>query len=182
MRVAIEAPGRWLPITLDAAVHIAGPVARVIASSSYPDALRARAERTPQAFVPALLLEHRSGAVTSLVTLPHAWPGQPVRVVASFERGRVEASLPRGGARVLACRRGGALRDEELVAPSADPMDSTVHGRGMRDVARSFADAILGGPDDLATLEEEAHLRRLWTALWRAAREHEVVDVEDAGR
>lgn len=177
MRLAIEAPGRWLPIALDAAVAIAGPAASVFASSTYPEAIRARVERLPQAFPPAILIEHASGVVTSLVAFPHAWPAAPVRAAASFERGRAEAWLPCGGARWLACGRAGAVEERELVTASADLRDAAVHGRAMSALASAFVDCLLAGADALATLEEEAHLRGVWSAVWSSARRGARVDV-----
>lgn len=177
MRLTIEAPGRWLPIALDTAVQVAGPVARVLATRRYPSELEARAERRPEAFPPSVVLEHRGGTVTAITPVPHAWPAAPVRVIASFERGRVEALLPRGGARALACRRAGVVRDEELVPPSADASDAGVHGRGMQELASAFVDSLLAGEDVLATLDDEAHLRIVWSALWRAAKVGGAVEV-----
>lgn len=170
MRLSVEAPGRWLPIALDAAVAVAGPVTRVLTSSAYPPSLSARAERLPQAFPPAMLLEHACGVVTSIVTFPHAWPGAPVRASASFERGRVDARLPMCGARWLACARGGVVEERELVAPSSAPDDVSVHARAMRAVARAFVDSLLASSSPLASMDEEAHLRRVWSAIWRSAR------------
>lgn len=170
MRLSVEAPGRWLPIVIDAAVAVAGPVARVLGSGAYPPALAARAERLPQAFPPAILLEHAGGVVTSIATFPHAWPGAPVRVSASFERGRVDARLPMGGAQWLACVRGGGVEEREIVAPSAEPADVSVHALAMRAVTGAFVDTLDSSASPLATMEEEAHLRRVWAAVWRSAR------------
>ncbi len=177
MRITIEAPGRWLPIAIDTAIAVAGPAAAVLASSTYPNAMQARAERLPQAFPPSILVEHASGVVTSIVAFPHAWLGAPVRVGASFEQGRVEALLPAGGARWLACRRGGVMDERDLVSASADPRDPAVHGRAMGELATAFVDAVLGRGDPLATMEDEAHLRRVWSAVWSSARRRERVEV-----
>ncbi|MCC7536788.1 MAG: Gfo/Idh/MocA family oxidoreductase [Deltaproteobacteria bacterium] len=171
LRVAIDAPGRWLPIVLDTAVVIAGPVVRLTGNRSYPNRLAQRVAHVPQAFPPAALLEHRSGAVTSIVTFPHSWPAVPVHVRTSWEGGRVEALLPTGGARRMALGRSGAVEERDLVSASCAPGDPSSHGLSMQAVARAFVDEILGAGRRLATLDEEAHLRAVWDGLWRASRE-----------
>lgn len=179
MRVSIEAPGRWLPIALDTAVALAGPVARLVANAALPPSLADRFAKTPQAFPPAVQMEHRSGGVTSIVAFPHSWPGAPVRVRTSWERGSVEALLPSGGARSLACARDGAVQEIELVARSRPLEEADEHGRAMQAVAGAFIDTLSGAPDLLATLEEEAHLRAIWSALWRSSRASVPVEVTD---
>lgn len=177
LRVAIDAPGRWLPIVLDTAVVIAGPVARLTASRSYPNVLVERVARVPQAFPPSALLEHRSGAVTSIVTFPHSWPAAPVHVRTSWEGARVEALLPAGGARRLALGHAGAVDERELVSASCTAGDPSSHGLSMQAVAHAFVDEILGADRRLATLDEEAHLRAMWDGLWRASREWIALEV-----
>lgn len=177
MRVAIDAPGRWLPIVLDTAVRVAGPVARLTADRTYPPSLADRFARAPEAFPPAVQLEHASGAVTSVVTFPHSWPAAPVHVRTSWERARVEALLPVGGARSLALGRSGAIDERELVAPTGSLSDASSHAGAMQSTARAFVDEIVGGPGRLASLEEEAHLRAVWGTLWRASRERVAFDV-----
>lgn len=168
LRVSIDAPGRWLPIVLDTAVAIAGPVAGVLVSASVPPALEARRRATPAAFPPALLLEHRAGAVTSFAAFPHARPGAPVEVRTSWERAQVRAALPSSGATLLALRRGGVLEERVLVPSTSDASAPARIEEAMQDVAGAFVGAVLGEADGLATLGEEAHLREVWSAIWRA--------------
>lgn len=170
LRVAIAAPGRWLPIALDTAVVIGGPVLRVTSTATYPGSLADRVSRAPHAFPPTIALEHIGGTVSSIVPFPHASPGAPVEVQASFERVRVEARLPAGGARTLRVGRGGLVEELELLSRTAGS-DAAEHGRAMQAVTTSFVGAILGGPDVLATLGEEEHLRLVWSAVWRSARD-----------
>jgi len=177
LRLSIEAPGRWLPIALDVAVCLAGPVHIVHANPAYPRKLAERARRAPHAFVPSMMLTHVSGTVSTIVPVPHAPPAEPVRVCASYERGRVTASLPRGGAAWLALRAGGEVEARELVAPSADTLDASVHARGMEELVACFVDTLEDGARALASLAEEAHLRRVWAALWRATGERAGADV-----
>ena len=169
LRVSIEAPGRWLPIAIDVAVELAGPVGFVHASRAYPTALVGRAAKAPHVFVPTVMLTHEGGAVTSIVPVPHAPPAEPVRVCASYERGRVVAVLPRGGARWLALGTGGRVERSVLVEASAEDTEASVHARGMAEVVRRFVDGLESGAPELATLAQETHLRRVWTAIWGAA-------------
>ncbi len=177
LRLAIEAPGRWLPIALDVAVEVAGPVRVVHAHGAYPPALAERARRAPHVFVPTVTLSHESGTVSTIVPVPHAPPAEPVRVCVSYERGRLTASLPRGGAGWLALRAAGQIDERALVERSAEPRDASVHARGMQALVERFVDTLDAGAPDLATLEEEAHLRRVWAATWRARGHREGVDV-----
>lgn len=170
LRLAIDAPGRWLPIALDTALVIAGRIGRVAAHRAYPSALAERAMKLPEAFPPTVVLEHITGVVTSIVPFPHSWPAQPVQVRASWERMRVEGMLPRGAVRTVACVRGGRVDAQELLAAEVDAFDAREHARAMEAVARAFVDTVLGMSDRLATLSDEAHLRGVWAALWRAAR------------
>jgi hypothetical protein len=177
LRVAIDAPGRWLPIALDTAYAIAGEITRVTASRIYPEPLAERSAQTPQAFPPTVTLEHARGVVTTIVPMPHAWLGAPVRVQASWERTRVEAQLPRGGAQSLSCVRGGKVETAQLVAAEGDLRDPSEHSRAMAAVALAFVDAISGGPDLLATMADEAHLRVVWSCIWRSCRERTSVTI-----
>lgn len=170
LRIAIDAPGRWLPIVLDTAVAIAGPVARVVVSASVPSALEARRRAAPAAFPPALLLEHGSGAVSSFASFPHARPGAPVEVRTSWERAHVRAALPSAGATLFALRRGGTVEDRVLVPNTSEAGGPAPIAEAMQDVARAFVGATLGEGDVLATLHEEAHLRDVWSAIWEAVR------------
>lgn len=179
MRISIEAPGRWLPIALDAAVTVAGPVASLVANAACPASLAGRVSKSPQAFPPAVQLEHRSGALSSIVAFPHSWPGAPVRIRGSWEKVSIEALLPSGGARSLACGRGGTITELELVARSSPATESLEHGRAMGALTHAFVDTVAGGSDLLATLDEEAHLRAIWSAVWRSSRERVASDVID---
>lgn len=168
LRVAIDAPGRWLPIALDVAVVLAGPVARVLVSARVPEALASRARSAPAAFPPALLLEHEAGVVTSFAAFPHARPGVPVDVRTSWERAQVRAALPAAGATLVALQRGGGVEERELVSPGAEAARAIRIEEAMEEVTRSFVGAVLGEPDTLATLRDEEHLRAVWAAIWRA--------------
>ena len=177
LRVSIESPGRWLPIALDVAVCLAGPVHIVHANPAYPRAVAARARRAPHAFVPSAVLTHRTGTVTTIVPVPHAPPAEPVRVCASYERGRVTTTLPRGGAEWLALRAQGEVETRTLVEASADPLDATVHARGMEELVSRFVDTLDEGAAALTSLADEQHLRSVWAALWRATRDRAGADV-----
>ena len=177
LRVSIESPGRWLPIALDVAVCLAGPVHIVHANPAYPRAVAERARRAPHVFVPTAVLTHRTGTATTIVPVPHAPPAEPVRVCASYERGRVTAALPRGGAAWLALRAEGQVDARSLVDASADPLDATVHARGMEELVRRFVDTLDDGATALTSLAEEEHLRRVWAALWSATRDRAGADV-----
>lgn len=168
LRVAIDAPGRWLPIVLDVALVVAGPIARVLVSSRVPAALERRARRAPAAFPPALLLEHASGVVTSFASFSHARPGVPLDVRTSWERAQVRAALPAAGASLLALQRGGSIEERELVPPTPEAGSASRIEDAMHEVTRSFLGAVLGDPDPLATFHDEAHLRAVWSAIWRA--------------
>ncbi len=168
LRISIDAPGRWLPIVLDTAVVIAGPVAQVLVSAAVPPDLEVRRRATPAAFPPALLLEHQSGVVTSFAAFPHARPGAPVEVRTSWERAQARAALPSAGATLLSLGRGGSMEERVLVPSTSDAREPTRIAEAMRDVARAFVGATLGEADTLATLREEAHLRAVWSAIWRA--------------
>ncbi len=168
LRVAIDAPGRWLPIVLDVAVVLAGPIARVLVSSRAPEGIERRARRAPAAFPPALLLEHGSGVVTSFASFPHARPGVPLDVRTSWEHARVRAALPAAGASLLALRRGGSLEERELVPPTPEAGSASRIEEAMHEVTRSFLGAVCGAPDPLATFLDEAHLRAVWSAIWHA--------------
>jgi predicted dehydrogenase len=172
VRVAIDAPGRWLPIALDVAVVVAGPVARVLVSARVPEALASRARSSPAAFPPALLLEHDGGVVTSFAAFPHARPGVPVDVRTSWERAQVRAALPAAGATLVALQRGGGVEERVLVPPTGEATSARAIEEAMHEVARSFVGAVLGERDPLATLHEEAHLRAVWSAIWRAVATH----------
>lgn len=179
LRLSIEAPGRWLPIALDVAVFLAGPVHIVHANPAYPAAVAARARRAPHVFVPSAILTHRTGIVTTVVPVPHAPPAEPVRVCASYERGRVTATLPRGGADWLGLRGAGQLDTRPLVDASADPLDAGVHARGMEELVSRFVDTLEQGAKALTSLAEEEHLRRVWIALWRATGDRSGADVSE---
>jgi predicted dehydrogenase len=175
MRIAIVAPGRWLPITLDVATVLGGRVVRVLASRNYPSGISERAARSPGLFSPAILLEHASGTVSTLTSSPHADPYAPVDVVLGLEHGRATASLPAGGAELLQCRRGGVVHRERLVAPSTFASPLKAHGSCMQALVHRFVER----PDAmLCTLEEEGHLREVWAACWRSARARTPVDVD----
>lgn len=178
LRVSIEAPGRWLPIALDVAVCLAGPIHLVHANPAYPRAVLERARRAPHVFVPSVVLTHASGTVTTIVPVPHARPAEPVRILTSYERGRATASLPRGGASWLALGVRGKFAERELVPATAEAHDSTVHARGMEALVTCFANTLREGAAPLASLAEEAHLRQVWAAVWRATRDRAGADVE----
>jgi predicted dehydrogenase len=182
LRVSIDAPGRWLPIALDVAVMLAGRVSHVVAMSVVPVALAARAAATPAAFPPSLMLQHASGVVTSFVPFPHAPPGAPVRVRASWERAQTQANLPSSGATSLALRRGGVIERRILVEPTSNGAVPAAIGDAMQDLVASFVSAVHGQPDALATLDDEAHLRAVWAAVWSSARTGGVVEVEGDDR
>ncbi|HBQ14703.1 MAG TPA: hypothetical protein DEF51_27435, partial [Myxococcales bacterium] len=140
-------------------------------------AVAARARRAPHAFVPSAVLTHRTGTVTTIVPVPHAPPAEPVRVCASYERGRVTTTLPRGGAEWLALRAQGEVETRTLVEASADPLDATVHARGMEELVSRFVDTLDEGAAALTSLADEQHLRSVWAALWRATRDRAGADV-----
>lgn len=178
LRVDVVAPGRFLPMSLDLAIGLAGEAASVTAFGLYPDALAARRRAAPAAFPPTVVIEHRGGAVTSLVPSPHAPPCAPVRVIASASGGRLEASLPSGEVRRQRFGSGG-FDDDRLVATTDASDAPSAFSRAMRRCANAFVEAILRGGPPPCSLTDEAHVRALWTAISVSVRTRSRVALSD---
>ncbi len=179
LRVDITFPGRFLPIALDVAIALAGPVESVSAFGRYPAKLLARRRSAPAAFPPTTILEHAGGVVTALTPSPHAAPAEAVRVSTSSTGGRVDLALPAAGARRVRYTRGGAWEDTELVSPRGVAEGEEAFADAMRVLADAFVDAVLGGRSPPCSLEDEAHVRKIWAAVPRALRERKPVVVDD---
>ena len=157
-------------MAIELAMGFAGPVARVLAASDYPQALADRRRRYPRSFPPSLLLAHDAGCVTSITPVPHAAPATAHRITLSAEGARIDLALPAGEVRVvLALGRGfHSERVERPAAPPASAMET--FGAPMRAVARRFVDTVLEGAPPHAPLEHEAEVRRVWAAAQAAGR------------
>lgn len=178
LRAVIEAPGRALIMAADLAIGLAGPVASVLASPLYPAALDERIHRSPKSFPPTLLFEHRCGCVTVVVPVPHAAPASAHRITLSAERARIDLALPAGEVRALSYLGGGQISEYRILKAEPSRSASEVFAGPMRELARRFVDSVTSGAPVHAGLMEEAHLRDLWAAAQRSARERCPVDVE----
>ena len=170
LRINMLCPGRAMVIAVDMAVALAGPVGRVMASAPYPSAFSSRAAAAPTSFPPSVMLEHTSGCVTSLVPMPHMDPARAHHVSVSTEDGRYDLQLPAGTLDVLRNLGKGRSSTERLVdldraAPSAE-----LFARAMVGLVEHFVSAVRDGHAH-PSFEEEIHVRSVWLALWKAARE-----------
>lgn len=171
LRTEITFPGRFLPIALDLAVTIGGPVDALSAFGRYPEVLDERRAATPAAFPPTVVLEHAAGSVTALTPSPHAAPASAIRVTTSSTGGRLEIDLPCGGARRLALKKRGAFEESLLVAPRADnAKPEAAFAEAMRALAHAFVDAVVSGGVAPCPLADEVAVRELWQAIPVATR------------
>jgi hypothetical protein len=173
LRVALEYPGRLLPMALHLAVALAGPVHAVLASRRYPETMVPAVERSPAAFPPAIIAEHESGCVTTLVSFPHAEPYTAFRCHLSLPTMRLDLDLPLGRLVKTSNRRGGC--DVATLAHGDRTRDP--FGALMGRLAHAFVDACrVDGPPP-SPLHEEAEVRRIWAVLSAAVRCGARVDV-----
>lgn len=163
LRLSLQTPGRWLPIALDLALLLAGPVEQVETAWGWPEAVAGQVRSSPAAFPPSLLVGHVSGVASSWSPVTHMATERPVRLVASMARASWTLELPSGGATRVAVDRGGAV-ESTPVAPSVGQGTAPILGTWAR-VATSFA---AGDYQGLASFEEEVARRRLWARIWRA--------------
>ncbi len=177
LRASIESPGRALVMAADLAVGIGGPIVAVFASPPYPAALHERLQRTPKAFPPTLLFEHRAGCVTVAVPVPHAGTQSAHRITLSAERARIDLGLPSGPARVTRRLSQGRVEEQVLLSPEPAVSATEAFAGPMRELARRFLDSVVGGVPVHAPLAEEAHVREVWAAAQRSSRERRLVDV-----
>jgi predicted dehydrogenase len=179
LRAEITFPGRLLPMALDLAVAFGGRAAKVSAFGRYPDAVRSRRAANRAAFPPSIVLEHEGGCVTTMMPCPHAKPHSAFRITTSGTRGRLDVELPAGGCRRLRCGAAGAW--EEAVLARDEPVETAAElfGSAMRTLTHAFVDAVCRGGPIPCTLEDEAHVRRIWGAIARALRAHSSVAVEE---
>lgn len=167
LRLSMEFPGRWMPIALHAALTLAGPAASVAAFASYPEALRARAQASPQAFAPSLVLVHEGGVVSCLTPVPHATTASACRITASTERGAYQLALPSGGLRRVQLSKQGAS-EAVLVAPTTKPGGQALVEEAMSDLVRAFVVAVESGQPPPCPLHEEQAVRAAWQAMERS--------------
>lgn len=170
LRIEIMYPGRFLPIALDLALALGGPIDAVSAFGRYPEELRVRREASPAAFPPTTVLDHVGGVVSALTPSPHATPAAAVRVTTSSTGGRIEMGLPAGGARGIRCKPSGQFEETEIVR-AEDVVDaSAAFANPVRVLAGAFVDAVRASGEPPCPLEDEAHLRDVWAAIPRAVR------------
>ena len=165
LRLSVLFPGRGLPMALDLAIGLGGPVARLSAFGQYPAAVGQRRQRTPGAFPPALVLEHRGGCVSTLVSVPHARPHDAYSLTASAEGARLEAAFPAGEVRRIECRRGHEVDGQLLHAPGPPPSAEECFGGAMAGLVGAFVEAALTGGAPPSPLEEEARIRAAGSAI-----------------
>ncbi|MBS2012567.1 MAG: Gfo/Idh/MocA family oxidoreductase [Deltaproteobacteria bacterium] len=179
MRLAVQFPGRGLPMALELALGFGGRATRLLATRSYPPALADRVAATPEAFAPSVLVEHDSGAVSQLVPVTHARTSGAYRILLSAERGSVEARMPAGGARELRALREGRTSEKVLVAPSAGEDPTEGYRAAIGHVVSGFVDAVVNGAEPVAPLEIEIAVRSAWAAIGASLRSGTLADVEE---
>ncbi len=166
LRMTIEHPGRLLPMALHLADLLAGPVTSVMASRLHPPELAEAVARCPAAFPPALLAEHASGCVTSIVSMPHAEPSIAFRCRMSLPSMRLDLDLPLGRLVSTSIRRSGVhVATLAEGRPSEDPF-----GVLMRELVDAFVVACRERGAPPSPLSDDARVRRVWAVLGEAAR------------
>lgn len=170
LKTELTFPGRFLPIALDLAIAIGGPVDVLSAFGRYPDSLEERRAVTPAAFPPSVVLEHAAGSVTTLTPSPHAAPSTAIRVTTSSTGGRLEIELPCGGARKLELRRRGRFEETVIVAPNTRIKPENAFVEAMSSLANAFVDAVLQRDAPPCPLADEVAVRELWQTIPRATR------------
>lgn len=176
LRVNMLCPGRAMVIAVDMAAAIAGPVRQVMACGAYPAALSARVAASPTSFPPSVMLEHISGCVTSVVPAPHMDPASAHRVTVSTEDGRYDLCLPCGTLDVMRNEGRGRLVFRTIVDGDLSVEGSVLFGQGMTNLVRHFVDSISAGVPH-PSFDEEVHVRAVWLALWKAARERTPIQI-----
>lgn len=166
IRIAVDYPGRLLPMALHLADTLAGPIVSVLASRAHPAALQVAVARSPAAFPAALLVEHSGGCVTSLVSMPHAEPAVAFRCRVSLPSMRLDLDLPLGRLVSTSLRRSG-VRVETLVEGR---LDADPFGSLMRGLVDAFVGACRSGAELPCPLDDDARVRRVWAVLGEAAR------------
>lgn len=164
LRLHVQSPGRWLPIALDLALLIGGPVRQVESAWGWPRGLTEQVRSSRAAFPPSLLLVHEAGVVTTWTPVTHMPTERPVRLVASMARAAWTIDLPDGGATRVAIDRAGAQESVRAAPTTARGSAPILMAWGR--VALAFA---TGDYPGLATLDEEFERRRLWSRIWRGA-------------
>ncbi|MCC6625278.1 MAG: Gfo/Idh/MocA family oxidoreductase [Deltaproteobacteria bacterium] len=164
LRLHVQSPGRWLPIALDLALLIGGPVREMESAWGWPHALTEQVRSSRAAFPPSLLLAHEAGVVTTWTPVTHMRTESPVRLVASMARAAWTLDLPDGGATRVAIGRAGC-EERACVAPTTARGSAPILMAWAR-VALAFASGDYRG---LATFDEEVERRRLWARIWRGA-------------
>jgi len=162
LRVAVEHPGRLLPMALHLACFFAGPVLGVHASRVVPSSLQGQARASPGAFSPSLLLEHESGVISSLLGVPHAQTSEAFRCTLSGARGRLDVDLPGGEVRRVCLGSSGQSRTQVLHRGGAD---EDPFGGLMRSMTRAFLAAARSGASAPCPLSDEAEVRAIWNAI-----------------
>lgn len=165
LRLAVEFPGRGLPMAVDLALSFAGPADRVFATRSYPTALRERARSAPAAFAPSVVIEHVGGAVSQLTPVPHARSFEAYRVLLSTEKARIDVRMPAGGATQLTSLRQGRTRERCLRAPGASEDPAAGYRDAITALVHDFIDAALANTAPLAPLDVEVRVRQVWSAI-----------------
>lgn len=174
LRVNMLCPGRAMVIAVDMAVALSGRVARVMASAAYPSALSSRVAAAPTSFPPSVMLEHVSGCVTSLVPMPHMDPASAHHLSVSTEDGRYDLALPSGTLDVVRNLGKGRCATDRLVEPDPPAPAADLFARPMVELVEHFVGAVREGRGH-PSFDEETHVRTVWLALWRAARENGAV-------
>ena len=104
--------------------------------------------------------------------------GSAYRLTASCEGGRLDVGLPAGEAVVTRNRGAGTVEQRTLFEPPPPASaPGEIYGSAMRKLVTHFIDRLDDGGDPHAPLAEEAHVRAVWAALERAAREHTAIEV-----
>lgn len=177
MRLAVTYPGRLLPMALDLAIALAGPIGTVTAFGGYPEVLALRRKRTPAAFPPTVVLEHADGCVTTLVPCPHARPAAAFTITASCTEARLELRLPSGGAELIRLRRGGSPERVALVPARYSVPAAEAFVTAMRAIADAFVDAVIVRGKPPCPLGDEVAVRAAWHAITESLRQGGRVEV-----
>ena len=171
LRLAVEYPGRLLPMALDLSLRVAGPVRASWSSHVYPPVVDAAKSRSRAAFPPTIVIEHTSGVVTALTPIPHADPARAFRLVASLTKAQVTCELPLGATTVERLDGRGHFRGEaHVLADRGPPTDA--FGRLMKALVDRFVGAAYGDGSVLPSFEEEARVRELWLSIWSGRVRH----------
>lgn len=178
LRVTIESPSRTMVIAIDMALDLAGPAERAFVAARYPAELKERRSRHPKAFAPTVLLEHRSGVVTTIVPVPQADPAHAYRLVLSSERASIRLALPDGGARRVQYLGKGEVQERELAPTDAvrrPPVE--LYGAPMKTLVSKFVDAVVHGGGVHAPFGAEVSVRATWEAFDRSVAEQRPAEV-----